>query len=274
MDELLLLIVGGIVGFTANFLIELIKNRLEMRRLRSDLLPQKLESRITKTQDFIQGKKGDTNILPHPAWIKVLFVLDSNRVKTLSAKIREFLQRIRRSEPIPRTSPTGPANPLARKFDIAQQLVIEEMFERYRAQEHDEIRESLMAYLEEIKSFYNEKMAIQGVKFLLGSSNLIGRDDECDIVFPYDEYLSRKHAIIRFEDGKWFFHNLSPSNGSWINGKLLKDDSSKKLDGGEIILVGKTLFSFDLSKATEGFVEKPDKTIVLGKNRKSQKSTG
>ncbi len=52
----------------------------------------------------------------------------------------------------------------------------------------------------------------------------IGRDPlDCQITFDNAKYpmVSRKHAELRFEGGKWFLHDLNSSYGTYLNGQRI-----------------------------------------------------
>jgi len=64
----------------------------------------------------------------------------------------------------------------------------------------------------------------------------IGRDPvDCQITFDNAKYpmVSRKHAELRFEVGKWFLHDLNSSYGSYINGQ--------RVTGTQAVAVGNVL---------------------------------
>jgi FHA domain len=46
---------------------------------------------------------------------------------------------------------------------------------------------------------------------------LIGRDPDCDLTFA-DTAVSRRHAHLRFRDGRWILQDLESTNGTWVNG--------------------------------------------------------
>ena len=45
----------------------------------------------------------------------------------------------------------------------------------------------------------------------------IGRVDECELCIPND-YVSRVHAEVRFENGTWWIHDRNSSNGIFLDG--------------------------------------------------------
>lgn len=64
----------------------------------------------------------------------------------------------------------------------------------------------------------------------------IGRDlSECDIAFPRDLYpmVSRKHAELRLDDGRWFVVDLEASYGTYLEGR--------RVAGTEPLWAGQTL---------------------------------
>lgn len=55
-------------------------------------------------------------------------------------------------------------------------------------------------------------------EFLFGSSFTIGRVGECDVCIT-NEYVSRNHVGVSFENGYWLIRDLNSSNGIFIDGK-------------------------------------------------------
>jgi hypothetical protein len=47
---------------------------------------------------------------------------------------------------------------------------------------------------------------------------LIGRSSSCQLVLA-DDTVSRRHAELRVEDGRWLLRDLGSSNGTWVNGR-------------------------------------------------------
>lgn len=58
-------------------------------------------------------------------------------------------------------------------------------------------------------------------EFEFRDSFTIGRVEECDVCVP-NEYVSRAHAKVTFENGRWSVRDLNSSNGIYINGKRTK----------------------------------------------------
>jgi hypothetical protein len=46
----------------------------------------------------------------------------------------------------------------------------------------------------------------------------VGRHPNCDVVLG-DPTVSRHHASLRREQGRWVLHDLGSSNGTWLNGR-------------------------------------------------------
>jgi hypothetical protein len=46
----------------------------------------------------------------------------------------------------------------------------------------------------------------------------IGRSIPCQLVLA-DDTVSRRHAELRVEDGRWLLRDLGSSNGTWVNGR-------------------------------------------------------
>jgi pSer/pThr/pTyr-binding forkhead associated (FHA) protein len=47
---------------------------------------------------------------------------------------------------------------------------------------------------------------------------VIGRSSSCQLVLA-DDTVSRRHAELRIEDGRWLLRDLGSSNGTWVNGR-------------------------------------------------------
>jgi hypothetical protein len=61
---------------------------------------------------------------------------------------------------------------------------------------------------------------------------IIGRDEQCDVVIP-ERQVSRQHARIRQELGKYVLEDLDSKNGTFVNGQEI-DGSRSLQDGDEI----------------------------------------
>jgi pSer/pThr/pTyr-binding forkhead associated (FHA) protein len=72
------------------------------------------------------------------------------------------------------------------------------------------------------------------------NSVLIGRTTECDIIL-YDSGVSRTHARIFSEGPLFFVEDLGSSNGTKINGELVKKQG---LNEGDKITLGPVIFAF------------------------------
>lgn len=70
--------------------------------------------------------------------------------------------------------------------------------------------------------------------------NTIGAAADCDIVIT-DEYLSSKHALIRYEEGKYEFRDNDSTNGSFLNEKKTTKD---ELIDNDTIRLGRTELRF------------------------------
>ncbi len=51
----------------------------------------------------------------------------------------------------------------------------------------------------------------------------VGRSPTCEIVLS-DDSVSRRHAELRFQDGRWTVRDVSSSNGTWVNGRRLRGE--------------------------------------------------
>ena len=49
---------------------------------------------------------------------------------------------------------------------------------------------------------------------------MIGRSSGCELVLA-DDTVSRRHAELFIEDGRWLLRDLDSSNGTWLNGRRI-----------------------------------------------------
>jgi hypothetical protein len=71
----------------------------------------------------------------------------------------------------------------------------------------------------------------------------IGRSPDCDI-FLDDVTVSRKHAVLRQQDGEFFIEDQGSLNGTFLNRERIE---SSRIDDGDEIQIGKYRLTF-LSK--------------------------
>jgi len=78
---------------------------------------------------------------------------------------------------------------------------------------------------------------------LEGTLVTIGREESCDIAFPRDPTVSRKHARLVNENGEWTIHDEGSSNGTFVNGVKVSDQAIKP---GDEITIGSTRLRFEV----------------------------
>ncbi len=78
----------------------------------------------------------------------------------------------------------------------------------------------------------------------------IGRDPTNQVVVKDDQYTSRFHAWITFDDGHFFVEDLGSTNGTLLNGSPLT--SRRPLVNGDHLRIGRTEFTFALTTAGVG----------------------
>ncbi len=71
----------------------------------------------------------------------------------------------------------------------------------------------------------------------------VGRVIPSDIVIP-DFTISKKHAIIKFSDNKYFCTDLGSTNGTLVAGKILKKNESQVIHPNDLITFGRLGFIF------------------------------
>jgi ribosomal protein L40E len=89
-------------------------------------------------------------------------------------------------------------------------------------------------------SFLLPNSGIRDVRYLHGAEIAVGREDG-DILFRDDEFLSRRHAALRFVGGRCTVEDLNSSNGTY-----LRLHEPTKLEHRDYLRLGNQLFRFEL----------------------------
>ena len=79
-------------------------------------------------------------------------------------------------------------------------------------------------------------------RMLSGSQATIGRSREAEVVID-DPNVSRRHAELRLQDGRWVIRDLGSTNGVKVNGRRVEQAT---LDPGDEIDLGTTRLSFEV----------------------------
>jgi pSer/pThr/pTyr-binding forkhead associated (FHA) protein len=74
--------------------------------------------------------------------------------------------------------------------------------------------------------------------------NIIGRHNT-NTVFIDDEQISRKHAVIYFDQENYWIEDLRSKNGVYVNGKKIAQP--QRLRNGNLIKLGASMLRFELS---------------------------
>jgi hypothetical protein len=78
------------------------------------------------------------------------------------------------------------------------------------------------------------RFAAPALPELVGAHLVIGRSSSCQIVLA-DDTVSRRHAELRFEDGRWLLRDLHSSNGTYVNGRWVAE---AEVRAGDVIHLG------------------------------------
>lgn len=85
-----------------------------------------------------------------------------------------------------------------------------------------------------------------GVDFkLFEGRNIIGRDMDCNITVN-DSFMSGKHAILLYKNGKYKISDNMSTHGTFVNDTDIEDEHFELHDG-DIIKLGATIFKFRTS---------------------------
>ena len=79
----------------------------------------------------------------------------------------------------------------------------------------------------------------RGHRFTLASVLTIGRDPDCDIAMPDDQFMSGRHAKLEVRpDGAWLV-DLNSTNGCLVNGRRIQGE--RQLRAGDRVQTGNTV---------------------------------
>lgn len=92
---------------------------------------------------------------------------------------------------------------------------------------------------------------LRGHKYLVKSDSkiLIGRSDEANIRIGYDNFCSRRHALLSWEKSTCFIEDLNSTNGTFVNNTRI--DGKAELKNGDIIGLGDTKFLVSVKDITK-----------------------
>jgi hypothetical protein len=80
---------------------------------------------------------------------------------------------------------------------------------------------------------------------------LVGRTSDNDVAIP--EYsISKRHCFFEFQPGEISLFDCGSTNGTLLNGRRLEPKKATRLNGGEIITLGRYAFMF---QSAPGFLE-------------------
>lgn len=75
---------------------------------------------------------------------------------------------------------------------------------------------------------------LEGQRWIVDQERIvIGRGSDCDIVLP-ERQASRQHLAIERDEGGYLLRDLGSKNGTFVNGKEVRDEPYRLRDGDEI----------------------------------------
>jgi pSer/pThr/pTyr-binding forkhead associated (FHA) protein len=101
------------------------------------------------------------------------------------------------------------------------------------------------------------------VYYLIGKRVIIGRGETADIQIV-DVKISREHAELSFSDNGYTITDLGAQNGIVVNDAKVKQ---KKLEDNEKIVIGQTVFKYNIFDISNSLVEVPESAIDTKNNK-------
>ncbi|MBI2266963.1 MAG: FHA domain-containing protein [Armatimonadetes bacterium] len=78
-----------------------------------------------------------------------------------------------------------------------------------------------------------------GKEILIADIANIGRDEQNEVSLPTDRYVSRRHAVVRREEGQYVLEDLGSTNGSFVDDRRVTGLIS--ISNGQVFKIGRTL---------------------------------
>lgn len=86
------------------------------------------------------------------------------------------------------------------------------------------------------------------LQWWIGRERRVG-DEDVDVPLEYDLFISRKHALLKFEDKRFVLRDAESLNGTHVNwSKQLRGGEEVELQNGDVIGVGHSLLLFKLAR--------------------------
>ena len=103
---------------------------------------------------------------------------------------------------------------------------------------------------------------LEGHKYVVKSDApvLIGRSEEANIRIGYDQYCSRRHAKVYWDNDKCYVTDLESTNGTYVNGA--KIHGTVQLNANDVIGLGDTNLVLSITDVIKKGKIKPEDDIL------------
>lgn len=182
-------------------------------RMSRSVLESKLSTRKQYKEEIPStGNKNEAGYWP--AWLKL--------VETPKASIFEtILERTWAGEDITFTS--------LENMDLSSQAL----------QKTIRLKESFPQTIYENRTKFSKAIRI----FNLARTQILGRDEDCQIVLS-EINVSRRHALINFENENYVLYDISSNSGVYVNGSRVASQGVI-LEPDDLIIIGLTVLIFE-----------------------------
>lgn len=176
---------------------------------------------------------------PVPALLAGTRYLQYDSFKLLAEKLTEYIYKM-----FMPGGPSGRTAALTARLDLPFWLQLEDWLARYKSQSRQRLRGVVFLQVREGNQMVEQRRLLPNTQVVLG------RNPDCDVVIN-SPLVSRRHAILHFQEKQVFITDLESRGGVFIDGRQVTPDTETPIHPGQSIRLGASYFTLILSSSEE-----------------------